>query len=497
MVCRPGSEIIKAYNHRCFTFTYMIFKKPLFIVVTTIVVMFGGVFLLIRGCLSKFDERSAIPPVISFERSGKTILFAVVNHETATSYSNKGGLVQKSVSRTYYIQTNDATNASRIAEKKIRNSGDIKNWPVAILGKSSDHAWIFMDELMAFDPFTLEQFAGKKIIEEKNPQLAGKLPAEKQYYEFDAPNERVLITTTDARHWSLDTKSLVAKLVSSEETAKGKSIIKSLEKTEKQINDSLEALTDRRNNTFTAAYNNQQISYKEYSRLNEIYEATRDLLEHQRDSIGQLKRSSEKMQRDQDDRQRVIENLERANQSYSSIYANQDTFHSNWIGLYANAEMEDLYDRFQYSTAHEETSRRSLRFSTATYEPKYDAWMIDRDHAVVKGQLDFLQGGFLLDNRSGLPVHLENPDGYLVVSRSQVGREGKIIITRLGLDGKSLWEVNTGLSSWTGWSFSAKYLAVGGTDNKELSSDEMNVLMSIDLQTGHFSTYDYFKDKVR
>ena len=220
-------------------------------------------------------------------------------------------------------------------------------------------------------------------------------------------------------------------------------------------------------------------------------------MQRKRDSIGELKRHVEKDQRNYEDRQRAIENLQGNSISYNSIVLNNDTINGNWYGIYSNAEMEKLYNRFQYSNAYEETARRKLRKAGIRFEAKYDAWMIDNENAQTQGSLEFLQGGFLMNRLTATPLHLSNPDAFIVLSRSQIGREGKIIITKLGVDGKKYWEFNSGLSDWTGWMLSGNYLIITGTDEKELSSGEINLLITLNMQTGQAKMYDYFKDKTR
>ncbi|MBL0334692.1 MAG: hypothetical protein IPP73_05005 [Chitinophagaceae bacterium] len=65
------------------------------------------------------------------------------------------------------------------------------------------------------------------------------------------------------------------------------------------------------------------------------------------------------------------------------------------------------------------------------------------------------------------------------------------------MDGKKYWEYNTGLTDWTGWMLSGNFLIITGTDEKELSSGEINLLITLNMQNGEAKMYDYFKDKTR
>src|SRR5688572_25998328 len=118
-------------------------------------IVFGFIYL-IRGCLSKYDELSALPRILYFKRDNQSVVVSLVKFEKATSYSRSGGFVRKSVSTSYYIQTNDAMTGIKIKDRKAKHHSDIKSYPVEIMGASKNAAWIYLGEPMAFDPFTLE-----------------------------------------------------------------------------------------------------------------------------------------------------------------------------------------------------------------------------------------------------------------------------------------------------------------------------------------------------
>lgn len=92
-------------------------KPVLGIIITAILIVLGFIYLL-KGCLAKYDERFTKPPVLLFEKNGKSVVFAITEFQKTVSYSRKGGMVRKSVNTTYYIQTNDASTAEMVAEKK-------------------------------------------------------------------------------------------------------------------------------------------------------------------------------------------------------------------------------------------------------------------------------------------------------------------------------------------------------------------------------------------
>ena len=105
----------------------------------------------------------------------------------------------------------------------------------------------------------------------------------------------------------------------------------------------------------------------------------------------------------------------------------------------------------------------------------------------------YLDGGFLLDKSSAMPIRME--DGYLVLHKTEVGGQGKILLSRVDTSGRALWTFNTELKEWANYIFAGKRLVVAGTTNPELSSSDCNLLWSIDLATGKSARYDFFEDR--
>ncbi len=474
-----------------------LFSKPVIIIVITIIVITGGFFLLIRGCLSRYDERFALTPGMYFEKDGKGVLVNIVEHEQATSYSQKGGMVSKSVIATYYIQTNDAVSAALLQEKKVKENSDIEYYPVEMMGASGNMAWMFMGELMAFDPFTLEKKCDTKMLEEKNPSLAGKFPKERQYYQFSRDNGHIYFTAIDGNKWELNTNDLVAVASNyNPDDSPLKQQITELEKTEKLTEDLLDSSYEQNVTRPSRQYTAKEISYEQYNRMHLRYNNEQEGLYKRRDSIRDVKSKLETRESSAREIERTIESLQRSNPSYYSMKTNQDTVSGIWYGLYSSKEIQQLHDRVAYRSENDETARRQLYTGQPTRSVSGD-WMIDKDKTTaVAGTTSFLHGGFLLDKKTAMPVHLDNPASFLIVHKEQIGREAKILLSRIGYDGKPSWTFNTQLPEWMDWIFNGKELFVFGVDNKNLSNGECNVLWCIDLANGKAAEYDYFSNKI-
>lgn len=393
-----------------------------------LVAIIAGFIFLLMGCLASYDERSAISTALFFEKDGKGIVFTIVKYGKATSYKSNGGSTYKRLSTNYLIQANDAETGELISNKKIKHNSDVKFHPVTTMGSGNGKAWVFIGELLAYDPFTLEKFADKEIIEAKNPQLKGKMPDEKTYYVYNNATDEILMTASDGVKYMLSTGSLVASAINEEDIAKSPLEMRDADK----------------------------------------------------------------------DRQRQVEDLNRGSKSYTTICTAVDTFNGKWYGLLSNADLEKPDDRFRYRAVYTETARNKMYTALITVKDstRKAVELLIAEPGKINDAV-YLQGGFLLNRSNALPIHTRNEDGFIICYREKVGNEGNIILTRVDLNGNTKWTFNTKLNDFTDWIYSGKRLIILGNDNKELSSGEANLLLSIDMQNGKAVMHDYFKNAMR
>jgi len=470
-------------------------RKSLLTGAVAVIAIIAGFIFLLKGCLAKYDERFMRTPALVFEKNGSSVIFSIVEFQKTTSYSRKGNFVRKSVNTNYYTQTNDGHTGDMLTSKKIKNHKEIKNFPVEVLGASGNSAWLFAGELMAFNAFTLDKTADIEMLEEKNPPLKGKFPKERQYYLYNRNDSNIYFTASDGTKWQLNTRTLTA---SSSSYRKDESPLQYqlslLEKSIKQSQDELDSLYQQKNYRASADYRAKKITAAEYQQITKTYYAEREQLGRARDSLQNIKRQWEKNKRKMEDTERTIEHLQRFNPSFSSMKINQDTLAAAWFGLYSDEEMSKLNNWVTDQTAYDETVRRKLFAGAYSFSRNEDA-VIDKPSVKTISPVDFLAGGFLLDKRNAKPIYLQNGQLLLVAHKDQVGKDGKILLTSLGRDGKTGWTLNTNLSDWSDWIYHGNYLYVFGMDNKNLSSGENNILLCIDLSKGTAAKFDYFKNK--
>jgi hypothetical protein len=476
----------------------LMMKRSVITWIIVIVALVAGFIFLLRGCLAAYDERSAQPPVLCFEKDGKAVVVAIVKYEEATSYKSNGGSTTKTVSTTYYLQINDAVTGQKINSKKIKDYEDVKNFPIGMLGKGNGKAWLFLGEPMAFDPFTLEKVADKKIIEEKNPSLKGKMPEQANFYKYNSATDELVITATDGLKYSLSTATLLATPVDDDDIAQSplQAKIKAFQKEQKYYADLNESYYDKFR-AYNKLLNDKQISYNTYLDSTKYFNRQNDKIAAIIDSLNGSIHDIEALKRMDDDRIRSIEHLAGVNVSYSNICSDADTMNGKWYGLKTAADLEDFYNHFEHRSPNTETARNKFYTATiAVKDPGKKAELVVGEPEKVSDAI-FLQGGFLLDKETALPVHLKDGDGFIVCYKEKVGYEGNIILARIDLQGNVKWTVNTNANRLADWTYTGRSLIVLTTDNKELSSDDANVLSIINSQTGQVSVYDYFTDKIR
>ncbi|MFZ1451799.1 MAG: hypothetical protein WAT20_03810, partial [Ferruginibacter sp.] len=186
------------------------------------------------------------------------------------------------------------------------------------------------------------------------------------------------------------------------------------------------------------------------------------------------------------------------NKSYSSICTAGDTFNRRWYGLLNAEDLEKPESQFRYRSVYKETGRNKMYTAAVSIKDSTrKAMTLQVAEREKINDAVYLQGGFLLNKATGLPIHLTNEDGFIVCYKEKVGNLGFIMLSRVDLKGNASWAINTMLPEFTDWIYTGNQLIILGNDNKEISSGNANLLMIIDLQTGKGVKHDYFTGKMR
>ena len=145
------------------------------------------------------------------------------------------------------------------------------------MGAGNNMAWVFIGELLAYDPFTLEKIADKEIIETKKPLLKGKMPDEERYYEYDRIVNSILITATDGMKYLLSTADLKAIEINNDDISTNtlEATIKALKKQEEAMAQQYRAGYDRCR-AYNQLYSEKKISYTAYLDIGKNFNRLQD-----------------------------------------------------------------------------------------------------------------------------------------------------------------------------------------------------------------------------
>jgi hypothetical protein len=277
----------------------------------------------------------------------------------------------------------------------------------------------------------------------------------------------------------------------------GEAKIKELKKQEAALDEKYRAGYERYR-AYNQLYSERKISTAAYydsgKNFNRLQDSISKWKENIRDEISDL----DDLKDADNDLQRQIENLAGSNKSYGSICTAVDTFNGKWYGLLSAEDLEKPETRFRYRSVYKETARNKFYNATVSIkDPNKKAVELVIAEPEKINDAVYLQGGFLFNKATALPIHLKNDDGFIVCYKEKVGNTGSIMLARVDLKGNAKWAINTMLTDFEDWIYTGNQLIILGNNNKEISSSNANLLMIIDLQTGKAVKHDYFTNKMR
>ena len=182
------------------------------------------------------------------------------------------------------------------------------------------------------------------------------------------------------------------------------------------------------------------------------------------------------------------------------VPARQLILDGQWLGLYsekeaADAAVDEWGDRYRYpSTILNEGSVVRRHFWRATITPterlneRFDTLT---DFRPVADSPVFLKGRFLKDLATGKPLVLSSPTGVAVWHSTRIDSDGRLAVSRLGVDLQPLWTTELPLSEnstsnpVTYWLLSDRLLVMG---EMWWMDDGVNLrephLVSVDMRDG-------------
>jgi len=462
-------------------------KKVLGCGITTILwgaVIFGGIiigfFLLMRGCLSRWDSYGIIgwPGVTDDEKS----MVIVKAYNQTNSYSRKGGFVQKSYSTTYYLESIDISTGKVNKKTKLISQRKLKNGPLDCYGGYKNKLWIFASTLRAYDMNTLEQVVKLEDIENKNPELKGKLPAERTYYNAHINLGYITITALDGDKYNIMLDDLHAEPVVDE----------------KVTFDEFNADIKKQKNNIQAQFDSldKAATGNDYYKKYESQRAYREQLHAIRDSLDTVEENAREMFDYNNELKDAMEDFDSFfSGSIRDLTTNKDTLGGSGFLLSKDKPVSDYFDLRNFNSMGSESDKVSLYKMKLEMNPKahssYDRIKITSTE-VFKDK--YLQGGIMIDYKTSLAYKTIDPKGYIIFSRNIIGKDGKLLVSRVDTDGKQLWQTNTLMDFELVYTTATKthliVLGYNDLDNKPAFSGA-DGLRIIDLKTGSFVEVKY------
>lgn len=123
------------------------------------------------------------------------------------------------------------------------------------------------------------------------------------------------------------------------------------------------------------------------------------------------------------------------------------TASGKWLGLHSAEELAGEFKVKSWIEAVEgaEDARQQRRLCTAELEPSSEG-----DHYRIRNiapinDTEYLNAAFLRVDASSVPLLLKDPEGALMVYTDKKGLGGDLVVTRVDVHGKHLWNTDTGL----------------------------------------------------
>lgn len=455
--------------------------------ITTILwgaVILGGIiigfFFLMRGCLSRWDSYGVVGwPGISEDETSMVI---VKSYNQTTSYSRNGGFVRKSYSTTYYLEKIDLITGKVIKKTKLISQRKLKNGPLDCYGGYKNKLWVFASTLRAYDMNTLEQVVKLEDIENKNPELKGKLPVERTYYNAHLNLGYITITALDGDKYNIMLDDLHAELV--EDT--------------KATFDEFNADIKNQKNAIQAKFDSldQVARGKDYYKMYELQYKYRQQLYASRDSLNVVEENAKDVF---DYNREVLEDIEEFDSFFSGDIrkwcTSRDTMDGYGFLLLNEKPTGDYFDLRNFNYMGSESDKASIYKMKLEMNPKAHS-SYDRIKVVSTETFKerYLQGGIMVNYKTARAYQTIDPSGYIIFSRNIIGKDGKLMVSRVDTNGKQLWQTNTLMDFELVFTVATKaHLIVVGyndLDNKPAFSGA-DGLRIIDLKTGSFIEVKY------
>lgn len=438
-----------------------------------------GFIFLMRSCLEKYDTFGTVgwPAVTEDQKS----LVIVKSYSKTNNYNQENGITHISRSTNFYLEKIDLVTGKVTKKKKLMNQRKVKG-SLKCFGGYKDKIWIYANYLRAYDMNTFEQVIKIEDIESKNPELKGKMPTEDQYYDPHINLGYITITAQDGDKYRLMLDDLHAELIDEKEDSFDE-FNKGFEKEKLALRASLDSLDK-------AYYSSN--NYNKYDEFNNKREALNNVL----DSLQNIEANAREIFQAQQDLKRELEEFDPWSSSDIGDWViNKDTTGGYGYMITKEAPDDKNFDYSNFNSYGSESDKVQLYKmkieANKESHSSYDRFLVVKTEETKDR---YLQGAMMKNFRTGRAQQLKNPGGYILFSRDIIGNKGKLLVTRIDLDGKKLWQTDALMSFQLSFTMATdNYLIICGVldSNKSPSYGLADALRILDLKTGAIVTVKF------
>jgi hypothetical protein len=158
------------------------------------------------------------------------------------------------------------------------------------------------------------------------------------------------------------------------------------------------------------------------------------------------------------------------------FYSGERISQTEWVGLLSEEQLNELIRSWSElgKAPYGEVRRKLYRLRLESTEDRGSTYTKVVGHEAL-GQDSYLEAGLMRDGIETKALRLSGPEGYLVMHKWRLGDQGTMMLTRVDMQGKKIWEFDTGILKPDQILPGAKHLGLVASRSK---------LYSVDLSAG-------------
>jgi hypothetical protein len=173
----------------------------------------------------------------------------------------------------------------------------------------------------------------------------------------------------------------------------------------------------------------------------------------------------------------------------SFLFAGTLLSKTNWFGVCSTNDLQRYFKpgSFVSGVMSTDTSRQVRRL----YQAHLDATLATprASSMVLLSSEEYLDAALIRTGPRGEPLRFHNPEGFLMVYRSQSGFQGTWVLARVELSGEFRWKVDTGIADLEQILPGTDSIALGGRLSRVPDKVQEPVLAILDCGTGKIAVH--------